>query len=581
MDIPNVTDQNLLETVHMLRRMPDSALKQLAQQAGIATKDFTSSTPSFIMGHGNGGLFQTPAVENRLFSAITLPRTGLQDILPVRPSRIQNARVGVITGVSESTGEEPEGVCDDPPVVGSLEYCVIDGYQFGRFGRMTKVIDLSAVGKRADRADFDDFRIAGDPFLSAAQSTSPTAPGFSNIQGAANREVRKAIVGFSVAWHREFNRLFYTGSPANDTGGGGYREFRGLDSLIANNYSNALTGAACDRVDSYISSFSDANISGNEEAIARRIVEIQNLLERRDEAMGMGRVQRALTMKYNLFRSLVFMWAATYASYRLDVFGTNTRTNFSGETMLNMMLDMLNNRYLMVDSGRIPVITDESKPETAVGGGVYESTIQWVPLTGLDGAERLTYMEYFDYSGPDAAMATAREMGGNLADYYDWFDNGRFMAHYKPPNNFCIQMLMITEPRLRLDAPWLAGALTDIRYTPTIPEESSFPGDATYISGGTTGPLPGAPGTEATITVCTNGGGAGEITFTLNRVLNCTLGANVLVIVGNTQIPAVIAAGNNTDEVDIDFTTAATPTPLQALVCADMTFVGGTIRCNF
>ena len=581
MELPTVTDHNLLETVHRLRRMPDSALKQLADQAGIATKDFPSSTPNFIQGHGVGGLFQTPAVENRLFSAISLPRTGLQDLLPVRPSRIQNPRIGVITGVSESTGNEPDGVCDDPPEVGSLEYCIIDGYQFGRFSRMTKVIDLTAVGKRADRADFDDFRIAGDPFTPmTATANAPSVPGFNNIQGAANREVRKAIVGFSVAWHREFNRLFYTGDPANDTPGGGYKEYTGLDSLINNTYSSVLTGAACDRVDSYVASFSDANISGNEEAIARQIVEISNYLERRDEVMGMGRVQRVLTMKYNLFRSLVFMWAAVYASYRLDVFGTNTRTNFSGETMLNMMLDMLQNRYLMIDSGRIPVVCDESKPETDVGGGVYESTIQWVPLTGLDGAERLAYLEYFNYSGADAAAETARQMGGNLSDYFDWFDNGRFMAHYKPPNNFCIQMLMLTEPRLRLDAPWLAGVLTDIRYTPTIPEESSFPDEPTYIGGGTTGPLPGAPGTEAEITACADNA-PGDLTFTLATSLNCTLGTNVLVIVGSTQIPAVISAGNNSTSVTIDFTTSATPTPLQAVTCASLSWVGGTIRCNF
>lgn len=575
-----ITTKNVQDALRVLQNVPDSLMQQAVGGMGLTQKAFPAASPTHIMGHDAGGLFNSPATEQRLFSAMVLPRRGLQDFLPLFPSRFTNPQIEVITGVSDSTGTEPDGVCDDPPTAGDLEKCIIYNYPFGRFSRQTKVIDVSAIGKLENRADFTDRIVAGSPFRTATTVNRPSMPGAEDLQGAVNAEIQKAIVPFAISMQRDFSRLFYTGDPVNNSANGGYKEYRGLDSLINNDYNSLVTGAACDRVDSYIASFSDLAIEANAETYVRQIVEMVNFLVRRSEAMGLDPARFALVMPYNLFRVSVFLWASTYMSYRLQVGGTNVRGNLSGEMLMNQTLDMLRNKYLEIDNGRIPVICDESIVETDVGGGVYESEVKFVPLDVLGGSVPATYMEYFDFTGPDAAQRGMQLLGGNLTSYYRWFDNGRFFAHYKPPNNWCIQMMVLTESRLRLDIPWLAARLTDVRYTPIIPEESAFPGDAAYVTGGTPGPLPGALGTESSITACADNA-PGDLTFTLDKVLNCTLGTNVLVIVGNTQIPAVISAGNNSTSVTVDFTTAATPTPLQAVTCASLTFVGGTIRCNF
>ena len=45
-------------------------------------------------------------------------------------------------------------------------------------------------------------------------------------------------------------------------------------------------------------------------------------------------------------------------------------------------------------------------------------------------------------------------------------DNGRFLWHKKPPQNFCVQMLAKSQPRLDAAHPASRGPLTNIQYTP-------------------------------------------------------------------------------------------------------------------
>jgi hypothetical protein len=246
--------------------------------------------------------------------------------------------------------------------------------------------------------------------------------------------------------------------------------------------------------------------------------------------------------------------------------------------LVDMMTDMLNGEYLLGDGGRIPVVCDVAVEET-IDEGTHTSTISFVNnrVRGTVTA----YQDFFPFNLDQTAQGMIRRLGnGEL--FHRVVDNGRFLVHYLPPTGSCYGLEVEWKTRPRLNCPWLCARIDLVSYVPDpfAIDETPFPGDADYLNGGTTGPLPGAPGTEATITACADVA-PGEVTFTLATVLNCTLGTNVLVIVGNTQIPAVIGAGNNTDEVTIDFTTAATPVPLQALDCADLTFVGGTVRCNF
>src|SRR3972149_4212516 len=82
----------------------------------VRLKNVPSSTPTAFYGHGPGGLFSYPGMSRPVFSAMILPRLGLQSILPVRPSNEANPLYPIFTGVTATTGADAQGVCDDPPV---------------------------------------------------------------------------------------------------------------------------------------------------------------------------------------------------------------------------------------------------------------------------------------------------------------------------------------------------------------------------------------------------------------------------------------------------------------------------------
>jgi len=66
-------------------------------------------------------------------------------------------------------------------------------------------------------------------------------------------------------------------------------------------------------------------------------------------------------------------------------------------------------------------------------------------------------------------------------------DGGRFFWVKKPPNNFCVQLLAKTEPRLMLLTPFIAARLTDVCYTLLLPMRDWDPaGPSYYVDGGKT-----------------------------------------------------------------------------------------------
>ena len=91
-------------------------------------------------------------------------------------------------------------------------------------------------------------------------------------------------------------------------------------------------------------------------------------------------------------------------------------------------------------------------------------------------------------------MAAAEAFG--VGGYYQTSDNGRFLWHYKPPTNFCVQFLAKTEPRIVLRTPYLAARYTNLRYTPVSHERDWDPSGTYFVDGGQTsynGITPPAP----------------------------------------------------------------------------------------
>jgi hypothetical protein len=463
------------------------ALQALQLGGSTGYKAVPSSTPTTTYGHGNGGLLSAPGMSRDVINAMLLPHLGLQSLLPSYPSNEQNPLYGIVTGVTATSGSEPTGPCDDPPVAGLMKLCT-QSYVFGRQSRMTRVFELDRVGLTTNRGEYSDFNLVGNPVQD--NPNVPTMPGNASPAQALNNEIAKSNFELAVAWARDFGPRLYTGNPTNNTAGGGDKYYRGLDGLINTGYRDAETGSACAAADSIVASFNSANVASNGAGIVRAFTSIARRLRFNATEMGLMPTQWVIAMRWSAFYELTEIWPCAYLTYRC------ASVNSAGQPMTatvadyNSMRDQMrgdwDNRtgqYLLIDGVKWPVVIDDAIPETALSAGAFNSAVYFVPLTVI-GGRRVTYMEYVDYTAPGGAMDMARAYAPEGA--YMATDNGRFLWHKKPPTNFCVQALVKAEPRLILRTPQLAARLTNVAYTPLQHERDAFTTGYYFVNGGKT-----------------------------------------------------------------------------------------------
>ena len=483
-----------------------AAAQAIIMQHAAATLKSVSSTPTNVYGHGPGGLFSSPALERPLFSAMMLPRQGVLSRIPVEANRYANPLYGIITGQTATTNTSREttmGPCDDPPDTGLLKLCTQTRY-FGRQSRQTRVFELDRMGLLNDRGEHTDLVWVGNPFSpSGTGEGAPTIPGFSGGNAALNSEVGKALMEFAVAWSRDFAAEVHTGNPTNNSTGGGRKYFRGLDLLINTGYRDAFTGVACPAADSIVRSAGNININTDvtgARTIFLNITDIYRNLQFNAQEMGLAPVKWVIAMRPSLFYQLTEVWPIVYSTTRGLAWSSaatpmNSDVRYLDEMRNEMRgnLDAQSGQFLMIDGQPVEVVLDNAIAQTNVGGGVYSSSIYFIPLTVLGGTRVLT-MEYLPYTGENGPMEAARAFG--VGNNYQTTDNGRFLWHFKPPENFCVQFLAKTEPALVLRTPFLAARYTAIRYTPVSHERDWNPSGTYFVDGGQTsynGITPPAP----------------------------------------------------------------------------------------
>lgn len=454
----------------------------ISQAGGVSYKGLPSSTPTTTYGHGNGGLFSYPGLERPLFSAMILPIQGLQSKLPVKPNNFDNPIYGLLTGVTATTGSEPTGVCDDPPVSGLTKLCM-HTFVFGRQSRQSRVFDLDRMGRLTNRGEFIDLQLMNDPFKPNLQPNVPQISGANTAQVAQN-EMSKALFELATAWSRDFAVELYTGNPTNNTSGGGRKYFYGLDILINSGYRDAETGIACPAADSLIVSFNNNRVDLQGAALVRTMTSMYRNLSYIAKNAGLDPVKWVLSMRWSLFYEITEVWPCAYMTYRCQSTFSTSQTQVTNSTdLINMRDEMRAGHYLLIDGEKVEVVDDNAITETTPAAGVFSSTIYFVPLSVLGGTP-VTFMEHFNYDAPGAAMDAAKVFAPD-GSYYS-SDGGRFLWHRKPPNNFCVQLLAKTEPRLLLLTPHIAGRLTNVRYSPLLHERDAFTDGGYFVNGGRT-----------------------------------------------------------------------------------------------
>lgn len=465
----------------------DALVDEIGSRLGIRSKDLAATGIAGPYMHGPGGLFNVPGLNADIISTRLEPR-GLASRLPAVGSIYDRPLFGYITGFLDSVGANATNICDNPPTAGQIKNC-IQRAQFGRYSYQTRALEVNRVGLLENRADPMDLRLVNDPLLSAL---GPTTPGSSLTGGSRSfllgQEALVRWVEMGVQFQDTLVRQVYTGNPDNNTAGGGYQEFPGLDILISEDKVDAITGTPCPSLRSDIKNFNYGTVSdagGN--TIVNVFSNMFRVLRHTAERTNMGEVKWVVVMRPTLFWELTAVWPCAYMTYRCEV-QNNTQTQLvvNSNDQVRMRDEMRNGNYLMIDGMRVEVILDdgiveENRNDNAnIGITCYASDIYFLPLT-VRGGMPVTYWEYLDYSR--TALPAITE-GRYDTDY--WTDGGIFLWHKKPPNNWCVQWLAKTEPRIILLTPHLAGRILNVEYCPLQHERDSIIGDDYFVDGGVT-----------------------------------------------------------------------------------------------
>lgn len=430
--------------------------------------------------HGPGGNLSFPGVDPVVFHTVVGNR-GIMGQLPTIGSPYTNPTYPIITGVTAASGSEKEGVCDDAPVAGLMQSCILTSV-FGRYERATAQIELNRLGQRVDRADPMDLTLVGSPMAESGLFT--TGPGNPGVPGDLLRnETARKFWELGVAFARLLAVQIWQGNPVNNSAGGGYKEMTGLDILIGTGHIDAQTGTACASADSDVKDFNYLNVGDNGSDAVNALTYIYYTRKDLADRTGVQPVRWVWAMRPEVFYELSAIWPCAYLTYRCNLAGIDgARVNIDGAEQTRMRDEMRAGKYLLIDGERIEVVVDDGigtetpTTDANITEGCFASTIYLLPMS-VAGGRAVTYMEYFEYSNPSIDEAIGNMVLGRVEG--PWLTVPR-------QTNFCIQWQTKIEPRMVLRTPWLAGRLDNVQVCPLQRTRAPFPDDPYYVGGGVT-----------------------------------------------------------------------------------------------
>lgn len=466
--------------------MVASMLDIVKQSKGSTGFKAASGEPIGPYMHGPGGLFGVSGIERDVFSTRIQAR-GLAARLPAMGNTSMYPLFAYITGYQDVSGTNPSGVCATPQTAGAMKNCLQTAV-FGRKAFQTRELEVNRVGQLNNRGEFIDLQVVNDPLVpQIGGSIFPNIPEQGQI--LAGREMLARMLEVGVAFSNWFLRKLYDGNPVNNTAGGGYKEFPGLDILIGTTKVDALTNIACPSLASDIKSFNQGRVdtitTGND--IVNVVTYMARYLRHNAEFMGFGDTKWVLTMRADLFYELTAVWPCSYLTYRCAFRNTDGTqiVNVSASDQIAMRDAMRAGNYLLIDGVQYEVVIDDgivennrSSAPTQIPIGGYSSDIYFVPLT-VRGGIPVTYWEYFDYD--KGSMQSVQD--GHYTNEF-WTDGGKYMWSKQANTGWCTLLWAKIEPRVILRTPQLAGRIQDVVYVPLQHVRDSLPGDYYFVNGG-------------------------------------------------------------------------------------------------
>lgn len=447
----------------------------------IATKAVVGS---YTVGNANGtqmmnqpnGLWTIPGMDNVVVSTHIAPQ-GLGPRLPVFADTEDDPRFGFLFGFSDDQGDEPVNPCDDAPS-GYMKMGTITA-AWGRVARETDTIEIDST-LHTQRGAPINLQLMNE-FLSNGSIVNPQ-PTRSALDTVV--EAQMGMVG--VLLERKLAKLLWRGNVANNTSGGGYKEFPGLDMQIATGHVDAETGVAIPSADSYIDDYNYVGIDDNGGNIVRRVSFMHYFLSDLAERTNMNPMTFVLVMRPQLFFELTAVWACLYLTDRCRNDAGAAVVTINDAASVNMRDEMRRGKYLWINGYQVEVVTDDAIIEKTradnvnIASGSYASNIYMIPLRAR-GRMPVTYWQYIDYTRVRAQLAGLSAQGLTKPPF--WTDGGRLLWVYIE-NGFCFKLQAKIEPRVVLRTPHLAGKIQNIEYAPLRHLRDFDPESPYWVNGG-------------------------------------------------------------------------------------------------
>lgn len=455
-----------------------AALETLEKGAGggLHTKAPANFGTASLLTQPNG-MFAVTGMENEVISLHISPM-GLGANIPAIPGNIDDPRFGFITGFSDDIGSEATNPCDDAPT-GYMKSGMLSA-RFGRIMRQTNTIEIDKL-LHQKRGVNTDLRLINNVF------NGDSGMSMANMdQGQLlDLVVKSEMVGLGVRMERKLARMLWDGVITNDTSGGGYKEFPGLDSQIATGHVDAESNVAMPSADSDIKDFNYNLVDGTTLDIVEYLSMLEFYLRHKAERTNMLPVTWAVVMRPELWFELSAVWPCRYLTHRCSIDSGTNPVVINDNTNVALRDSMRNGNFIDINGRRYPVITDDGINELTnvtnvnVPAGSYASSIYMVPLR-IRGSFPSLYWEHIDFRGVQSQISP---LGAGMRNTPFWTDNGRFLWVYRE-NGYCFDLQAKVEPRVVLRTPHLAGKIQRVRYSPLQHLAESFPTSPYWLDGG-------------------------------------------------------------------------------------------------
>lgn len=423
------------------------------------------------------GIFSRPGVRPERFSTLVRTRS-LARVLGVRPSRMWQEILEVMSGVTAAGGTNADSWCGNPPTTpaGKVAQQI---YKFGKWYAKTNLNALPELGMFRDRAD-----VPGSILNAAPQERNPLIPDLMyRIIDDTDSALRYELFLMGVGLERSLEKVLVTGDitqASASTEWGWMVEFNGLDSQIKTGYTDAVSGLAVPAMDSAILTWnlqvSGSLGGGDGRNFVQAVSDLIWGLKDRAASMGMDGVDFGVVMRAEAFRAVVENWACNYATYRCTG-GTAGQPVLNEATVMNQLrLEMMEGQYLLVDNLQVPVIFSDGIPQESQGGNQFMSDMYVLPIAW--NGMLLINLEYFDMNN-----ATLQEYASFSDMDITTLNNGMFIVGSRS-TGLCKEYLFGAKMRLILETPWLAARVDNIIYTMRAPIRNADPADTWFYANG-------------------------------------------------------------------------------------------------